>query len=105
MISAKFIIDDSEAIGFEISGHSGYAEAGSDIICAAVSSAVGLSISAITDVIGAAAKVSVNDTDAHVLLVLSEKDNLEAKNMISALLLHLVALRDEYPKYIEVLEV
>lgn len=105
MITAKFMIDGSEAIGFEVSGHSGYAESGADIICAAVSSAVGLSISAITEVIGAAAKVTVDDTDARVCLALSEKDNAVAKSIISALMLHLVALRDEYPKYIEVLEV
>ena len=28
---------DGQALGFQISGHSGYAEAGSDIVCAAVS--------------------------------------------------------------------
>ena len=104
MITAKFMTDHGQTVGFAVSGHSGYAEAGSDIVCAAVSSAVGLCECAITDVIGAAAKVTVDPESAAVQLRLSE-DSPAARDMISALMLHLVAIRDEYPEYIEVLEV
>jgi len=38
MIKANLLIDDNDNItGFSMSGHAGYAESGSDIICAAVS--------------------------------------------------------------------
>lgn len=102
MITAKFFTQGLP--GFEISGHSGYAEAGSDIVCAAVSSAVGLCECTITDVIGAEATVKVNEKDASVYLRLSS-DNDKARDVISGLMLHLVALGDEYSEYIEVLEV
>ena len=37
-------------LGFEISGHSGYAEAGEDIVCAGVSSAVQLTVNAVVEI-------------------------------------------------------
>lgn len=37
MINCKYIYKGSNWIGFEIKGHAGYCEYGSDIVCAAVS--------------------------------------------------------------------
>ena len=37
MIRATFLREGDRLIGFECAGHSGYAERGSDIVCAAVS--------------------------------------------------------------------
>ena len=37
MISAVLFREDGRFTGFRAGGHSGYAEAGSDIVCAAVS--------------------------------------------------------------------
>lgn len=37
MTSVKIFKDKSKIFGFEISGHSGYSEAGSDIVCSAIS--------------------------------------------------------------------
>ena len=46
----------SHAIGFEAEGHTGYAEEGSDIVCAAVSTAVKFAEHTINDVLGEHAK-------------------------------------------------
>ena len=40
MTRVEFTTEDDRITGFTVSGHSGYAEAGSDIVCAAVSAAV-----------------------------------------------------------------
>ena len=41
MTTVKFTLNEkNEITGFNVSGHSGYAEEGSDIVCAAVSSCV-----------------------------------------------------------------
>ena len=40
MTKLIFFVDDNCYVGFKCSGHSGYAEQGSDIVCAAVSTAV-----------------------------------------------------------------
>ena len=90
-----------------MSGHSGYAEAGTDIVCAAISAAVGLAEVTINDVCGAKAKVRVKEQDARVTLMLpascEEEDTIQA--VLAGLMVYLVDLREQYPDYIEVLEV
>ncbi|MEG2570802.1 MAG: ribosomal-processing cysteine protease Prp [Clostridia bacterium] len=100
MIRATFKGDT----GFTVSGHSGYAEAGADIVCAAVSSAVSLCECAIRDVLGADVSTAVSEENTCVSLEL-RGDSKEARDMICALMIHLASLHDDYPEYIEVLEV
>ena len=55
MTTVKFVLDGSGRItGFSVSGHSGYAEEGSDIVCAAVSGTVQMLEMSIAQVIGEA---------------------------------------------------
>ena len=42
MTRCEFFTQDERITGFSVSGHSGYSEAGSDIVCAAVSAAVAM---------------------------------------------------------------
>ena len=90
-----------------MSGHSGYAEAGSDIVCAAISAVVTMAEATINDVLGAKAKVRVKNDDARVTLTLpascDEEDAVQA--VLAGMMLTLCSLRDDYPDYIEVLEV
>ena len=90
-----------------MSGHSGYAEAGSDIICAAVSAVVTMAEATINDVCGAKAKVRVKEEGARVTLTLpvscDEEESVQA--VLAGMMLTLMSLRDDYPDYIEVLEV
>jgi len=61
----------------------------------------------INDVCGAKAKVRVKEEDARITLTLpascDEEESVQA--VLAGLLLYLCNLRDEYPDYIEVLEV
>ena len=59
MIVARFFCREGRPRGFTVSGHAGYAEAGSDIVCAAATSAVQLVCNTITDVLCEEAQVSV----------------------------------------------
>ena len=52
MTRIDFFNADGRITGFCCSGHSGYAEAGADIICAAVSTAVTFAADTITEVLG-----------------------------------------------------
>ena len=107
MTKCEFRMEEGRIAGFSVSGHSGYAEAGQDIVCAAVSAVVGMAESTINDVCGAKAKVRVKEEDARVTLTLpavcDEEESVQA--VLAGLLLYLCNLRDEYPDYIEVLEV
>ena len=100
-------MEDDRITGFSVSGHSGYAEAGADIVCAAVSAVVTMAEATINDVCGAKAKVRVKDEDARVTLTLpascDEEETVQAA--LAGMMLTLVSLRDDYPDYIEVLEV
>ena len=99
--------EDNRISGFCISGHSGYAEAGSDILCASIRAAVTVAECTITDVCGVRAKVRDDETKPRTSLTLpASYDNEEpVQAVLVGLLNYLMALRDEYPDYIEVLEV
>ena len=100
-------MDGDRITGFSVSGHSGYAEKGADIVCAAISTAVTMAEATINDVCGAKAKVRVKEDDARITLTLptscDEEDTVQA--VLSGMMLTLISLRDDYPDYIEVLEV
>ena len=100
-------MDDDRITGFSVSGHSGYAEAGQDIVCAAISAVVTMAEATINDVCGAKAKVRVKEEDARITLTLptscDEEEAVQA--VLSGMMLTLISLREDYPDYIEVLEV
>ena len=107
MTKCEFFTEDDRITGFSVSGHSGYAESGSDIVCAAISAVVAMAEATINDICGAKAKVRVKEEDARITLTLptscDEEETVQA--VLAGLLLYLCNLRDEYPDYIEVLEV
>ncbi len=107
MTSVEFSNEGGRLSGFCCKGHSGYAEAGADIVCAAVTTAVRFAETTIRDVLGVSCKVQVDEQSATIRLKLpptcEEEDTVQA--VMSGMLLTLCSLRDEYPDYIEVLEV
>ena len=107
MTRCEFFTENERITGFSVSGHSGYSEAGSDIVCAAVSAVVSMAEATINDVCGAKAKVRVKEADARVTLTLptscDEEEAVQA--VLAGMMLYLCNLREEYPDYIEVLEV
>ena len=107
MTKCEFFTEDDRITGFSVSGHSGYSEAGSDIVCAAITAVVTMAEATINDVCGAKAKVRVKEADARITLTLpascDEEESVQA--VLAGMMLTLCSLRDDYPDYIEVLEV
>ena len=108
MTRCEFFTENERITGFSVSGHSGYSEAGCDIVCAAISAAVAMAEATINDVGGAKAKVRIKEGDDNrVTLMLpvscDEEDSVQA--VLAGMMIYLCSLRDEYPDYIEVLEV
>ena len=107
MTRCEFFTEDERITGFSVSGHSGYAESGSDIICAAITAIVTMAEATINDVLGAKAKVRVKEEDARVTLTLpascDEEESVQA--VLAGMMLTLCGMRDDYPDFIEVLEV
>lgn len=109
MTTVKFFDEAGRITGFSCTGHTGYAEEGSDILCAAVSSCVSMAECIINDVLGVGAKVKVSfsSTDVSLKLPVSLDDTAEeaCQAVLTGLMLSLVDLKEQYPDYIEVLEV
>lgn len=89
-------------VGFRVSGHAGMAEAGTDILCAAVSSAAYLVANTVTDVMNVPAEAS--DGEGLMFLRISEKDAAVCGNLLRGLRLHLSALQQQYPENITLID-
>lgn len=100
MITVTFNCSCNLICGFEISGHSGFSEEGSDIVCAAVSSAVYLAANTITEILHINADVTEND--GFMSLSLSKREAVNSAVVLDGLRLHLTALSEQYTKYIKV---
>ena len=97
MIRATFYKEGELFKGFEIKGHSGYADEGEDIICASVSSAAYMAANTITEIIEADADIKVEDGYMK-LTVDGENDFIQV--VLKGLFLHVNTLADDYRKYI-----
>ena len=109
MTTVSFHLEDSRIVAFEVKGHSGYAADGSDIVCAAVTSAVRMVECTINDVLGLGAAVKVNEKTAKIALYLPGGLSASADNtcqtVLTGLMVYLTELHEEYPDNITVLEV
>ena len=109
MTTVTFHTEGKRIVGFECKGHSGYADAGEDIVCAAVTSAVRLTECLVNDVLGLEASVKVREKDASITLKLPAKlgqtNESSCQAIMAALMVHFVQLAEEYPEFISVMEV
>ena len=90
--------------GFRISGHSGSAPAGEDLVCAAVTSAVRLTEAHVNDVLASEADVTVAPETAVITLTLPDTAPEGAYLSLEALRLYLGELSRENPKYLTLRE-
>lgn len=108
MTTIQFVMDGARITGFDVSGHSGYAQEGSDVVCAAVTGAVRLVESVVNDVFGLAASVCVRKRSATISLRipggLSDRDEHAVQGLLSGMMIYFSELHDEYPENLEVLE-
>jgi uncharacterized protein len=109
MTTVTFTMEGSRITGFTSEGHSGFAEEGEDIVCAAVSSVIGLTECAVNTVLGLAASVKIDEKHARISLHLpgglSPEDEHTCQTLMASLMVYLAELHDEYPDHITVLEV
>ncbi len=97
MVKASFCIREDSA-SFTVNGHSGFSAEGEDIVCAAVSSAVYMTVNTITEILGAEDTSEVKDGYLHFTV----SGNEAARDIIKGLKLHLTELSKDYPDYVTV---
>lgn len=98
MIEAKFIFPHTDSAVFTVKGHSGSAEKGQDIICAAVSSAAYMAANTVTEILKVKANAKVRD--GYMKFEFSGSE--DAAKIIRGLKLHLEELSNEYPDFIKI---
>ena len=108
MTTVVFRMEGDRITGFDCQGHSGYGPAGTDIVCAAVTSAIRLTEATVNDVLGLAASVKIREEDASISLRLpgglDPTTESTCQSLMTGLMVYLAQLHDEYPDNIEVLE-
>lgn len=107
MIKIYFFLDKDQSIrAVKITGHAGFADAGMDIVCAAVSTQVISVENSIDRLLGVAVDAKINENQGGYL-ELTFPDNLQGrlKEDVQLLLRHLYlsyqVLQKTYPKYIQ----
>lgn len=102
MTAVTLLLRGGELVGFDIAGHTGFAQAGQDILCAAISSAAYLTANTITDVVGAKAETAVSDGRMKILV--SARDEEKCRDILKGFELHIRQLCQQYPKGIRIIK-
>ena len=101
MVKCSFYKSNGKFLRFRIHGHSGYAEEGSDIVCAAVSAMAMLTMNNITDSFSLPSKAEI-DEEAPVIDFRLETEDERGCALIAGLWRELSALANDYPENIRV---
>ena len=99
MITVRFLKSRDCYRSFDVSGHAGYAEKGSDIVCAAVTASVQLVVNTLTDVMGLPAQTAVEENRIAFSL---QADVAAAQQLVEGLYRHLSLLSEDYPQNVRV---
>ncbi len=102
MINVNFFVKENRICGFEISGHSGMSARGSDILCAAVSSAAYMTANTLTEVLHGAVKADVNDDDGYMKIMLFDTTE-KTEIILKGFQIHINALAKDYRKNLKVI--
>ena len=113
MIKFKFLKRDGVYYGFEETGHAGYAEAGDDIVCSAVSAMTMLVVNAIEVSYASDVEYTIDEDSTDIKVVAlgalpeysdDEKKRFAVAGIIEAYFLQLNDMLEEYYDYIDVTE-
>ena len=100
------VSDDLSYERIHVSGHSGYAEEGVDIVCAAASSATELVVN-ILEQFSVDISLEVNDENADVLVIILDGESNRKKkdiirNIVEGYKSYIEDLAEAYPKFVKI---
>ena len=105
MTKVEIFRKNGNIIGYKASGHSGYSEQGSDIICSAISTSLQMTLLGIQKVLKLKVDFKINDGFLDVDLKNISQDKLTQTNILTeAMAIFLKELTKQYPKYIRLVE-
>ncbi len=105
MTKVEIFRKNGSIVGYKASGHSGYSEQGSDIICSAISTSLQMTLIGIQEVLKLKVDFKINDGFLDVDLKNISLDKLTQTNILTeAMAIFLKELTKQYPKYIRLVE-
>ncbi|HOB64449.1 MAG: ribosomal-processing cysteine protease Prp [Clostridiales bacterium] len=105
MTKVKLFYSDGMLIGLEARGHSGYAEAGKDIVCAAISTLIQTGLLALTEVAGAEVEKKEKDGYLYYKVISNNAITLEKSDIIlKSIVVGLADIAKGYPSHIRLEE-
>ena len=105
MTKVEIFRKNGSIVGYKASGHSGYSEQGSDIICSAISTSLQMTLIGIQKVLKLKVDFKINDGFLDVDLKNISQDKLTQTNILTeAMAIFLKELTKQYPKYIRLVE-
>ena len=98
---------DGALLGYRANGHSGYAEAGADIVCAAISALTQTTLNGLKNVLKAPVMFDQDDNGAFIEAILtpeaSEDQIRQAQLLLVTLLEGLQAIQRGYPRNLRII--
>ena len=98
---------DGALIGYRANGHSGYAEAGADIVCAAISALTQTTLNGLKNVLKAPVMFDQDDDGAFIEAILtpeaSDDQIRQAQLLLVTLQEGLQAIQREYPRNLRII--
>ncbi len=105
MTKVEIFRKNGNIIGYKASGHSGYSEQGSDIICSAISTSLQMTLIGIQEVLKLKVDFKINDGFLDVDLKNISQNKLTQTNILTeSMAMFLKELTKQYPKYIRLVE-
>ncbi len=101
MTTVRISSNESGIIGFSCTGHSGYAEEGRDIVCAAVSALTTTCVNALEMVAHTVPKVKVGEGLLEARI--HAPGNRDAQVILQSMVQGLRDISEEYPAYVRVI--
>jgi uncharacterized protein YsxB (DUF464 family) len=99
MIKIEILKQDNNIKKIFITGHSGYEEAGKDIVCAAVSSTA---ITTVNNILSLNKTIDYIESDGSLTIIVIKDDEITQK-LLNNMLSMLKELENDYKKYIKIL--
>ena len=102
MTHLKFYRDNNDKLtGFECKGHAGYAEAGEDIVCAAISILTINFVNSVELLTDSFPEVVEDADKGYLKVTIKEYDKADVQLLFNSLSLGLDNIREEYPKFFD----
>ncbi len=107
MINIKLSLN-SQPMSYEVSGHSGMAKRGEDIVCAGISSIAQTAYLGLIDVVGIQPTVDVDEKKGYLKVVLprvlTERQLVESRAILGTMRVGLREFSQEYSTYVKLEE-